>query len=390
MSRIAARVLSRTLTVDYGPLDDSFDRGWLDEMDDAGSGQVSVALDDADLSLVDFGRVVQFRLDGAAVFAALIETVERASVAQGEEAAQFAAIGGRGILAQWEDAVVYPEGGPGWSPTSEVRLFDFTSRYLDETAWTVPVVTPLETVGRPYPEGWPDPSAQWVWDRDSSVDGVPLGWVYFRKSFAVAADVNATLWVSADDQSEAFVDGVFIAGQEFVEGQSVAGSATLRLSAGTHVVAVRAKNLNELKATMALTIVGDDGATVLVRTDTSWLCLGYPPAPPGFTVGEVLILLLAEAQARSGAALPAWTTSFSASDDSDAVAWVADETFSFPVGRDMLTVLREVAERGHNVACSFASPLTLHAWRDGGRGSATAVAFDAAVDLTALTHSQEG
>lgn len=390
MSRITAEVLSSTLGVSYGPLTEGFARRWLDQLNDTGSGSVALNSDDPDVGLIDYGRVVRLAIDGTPRFALVIETIDRKSVDPAEEAGQSVEVSGRGLLALHEDALVYPERGVGWFPTSDVRLFDFTSRYLDTTGWTVPVATPLEVVNRPYPEGWPDPSALWIWDRDSSVDGVPVGWVYFRKTFTVAETQNATLWVSADDQSEAFVDGVPIAAQEFLTGQSVAGNATLRLSAGEHIVAVRAKNLNALKATMALTIVGDDGATVLVHTDLTWVCLGYPPAPPGFTVGKVLRHLHEEAQARAGVALAGWTRSFTDTADSDAVAWATDETFAFPVGRDYLTVLREMVERGHDVGASVTAPLTLHAWRDGGRGGASGVTFAAGSNLTALQHAGEG
>lgn len=384
MTRVTAHVLSRDLATNYGELDESFARSWLEELNDCGNGTVSLAADDPDVGLLDYGRVVRFSIDGTPRFAFVVEQIDRRAITAGEEADQSVQTSGRGLLALLADAVVYPERGAGWHPIGETRVFDWTSRYIDDTAWAAPVATNND--GWWLPEGWPDPSADWIWDRPAVVP-VPAGDVYFRKEFTVAQDVTATLWVTGDDEQEAWVDGVPIARKEANFDTPTAGVANLRLSAGTHIVAVRGVNLNPLLATMRLTIVAEGGTTPLVHSDTSWKCLGYPATPPGFTVGKMLRHLIDEAQARG--ALAGWVEQFTDAIDTDSAAWAADETFAFQVGTDYLSVVRQIAERGHDVA-SAPDSLLLRVWRDGGRGAASGVAFAGAVDLTELSHAGEG
>lgn len=375
-------------------LDESWERSWRHPLSDAGSGSVKLQNDDADMAACVLGNIVRFELAGAPVFAMVVERHDVAAIAAGEEADEATIVSGRGTMALWQQMVVYPEVALTTEPFWDNRRFDFTSALLSDAAWPAAIVTPTEVDGAGdciiscHPPNWPDPTAEHIWDRlAGSAVSVPVGTVFFRKSFSVAVDTPVELRAAADDAYEVYVDGVpIVADGPVYLGQSK--SSRFRLSAGTHLIAVRATNANALKASMVLTVmtIGADGnpGTVVVNSGADWKCLGYPASPPGFTPGYIIRRLLTEAQARG--VLTGMMTSFTDSADSAGALWPTTADVAFRVGLDGLAMLAQLAETYIETEMSPTS-LTLHAWVRGTKGAASAVALARGVNLMSLSHT---
>lgn len=350
----------------------SLRRGWQHPHNDVGSGHATLPYGDPAIALVDFDHVLRFFVDGVARFSALVATKKLSTVAPGEEASQTVELHGPGTLAVWDEAVVWPELGLDSARFSDVRLFNFANPSLVDTAWTAAVVTAASHFGGP--DGWPDATASWIWDQDSSVS-VPVGDVYFRKTFNAASAQNVDISAAADDAYELWLDGVRILEDGFDVGYlGQMKRIRVALDAGSHVLAARARN-GAVKAGLRVSVQTLDAAgapvATLVKTDATWKTLGYPADPPGFTVGRVIRLLLAEAQARG--ALTDVAVGFTDTLDSDGVAWTSTPDISLDVGRSYLAVLLQFAEAHCDIAMRAAS-LTLDAWVV--RGADTAVALE--------------
>jgi hypothetical protein len=238
----------------------------------------------------------------------------------------------RDRLALLEDAPTEPWFGIDALPYSPDLRFDYSAPPLDDSDWGTPV-----SLGRVWtadegtgggalaagaagksgltPEGHTDLDAEWWWDR--AVDGIvshPIGDTYWRKTFTLASDASYQFVWTADDHAELCLDG-------FAIGQTSAGAVTwttarntgkVRLTAGTHVVAIRASNDPYLERTdgsynpggVTLTAYrASESSDLLVpsniafRLGTSWRVRGYPASPPGFTVTHAARLLIEAAQA---------------------------------------------------------------------------------------------
>jgi hypothetical protein len=377
-------------------LADSFSRSWQEQLNDAGSGQLDVDLEDVVAADCTRDRIVRFDLDDAPVFAILIESLVRRSITQDEEVGQRLELAGRGTLAVLERMVVYPEAALGWEPSADERYFNFSSSDLYDALWD-PVVVTLDDSTDPAapnvfgdPVDWPDPAAQWIWDRDQSgaydpldpgaTPLAPAGDVYFRVYFTTAARTLVEARGACDDAFDAYIDGVRILTDGPVYG-GTSQSTRFGLSAGDHILAVKGTNANALKAGLRFTIMEilADGSygDVVVHSDADWICLGYPAGPPGLTPGAILLALVEEAQARG--ALLDLSVSFTADLDSAGDPWDVAPDVAFRVGLDGLSVVRQLTEAYVDVAMA-PDELRLDAWVHGQRGATTAVALHPPTD----------
>lgn len=386
-SRLVVRLAHRaTPTVPALELDEAFGRSWQDVHNGEGTGRVLLADDDPDLAAVAYFDVLRFELDGATRFAAVVERKARASIAAGEEVDEVTEVTGRGVAAVLEDGVVYPERGLDLYPFGDTRVFNFAAADLDDTGWAAPIETTIALYGR-NPVGWPDPAAVFLWDRPQLVDGDGLaGDMYFRHAFTAVAGMTAEVWIDADDEYDLWLDGLPLLSDRFTPDTSgTPEKARVSLSAGEHLIAVRVANLNNLKGGLILTVLelAADNTTVGVVTNTGstgWKGLAYPAAPPGFTPGAVIRLLIDEAQARG--ALAGVTTSFSDGADTSGAAWPITADLAFPVGADLLAVLKQLAET--YLDWHMTPNLRLDAWAE--RGSTSTAAFTAGTNITSLDH----
>ena len=389
-------------------LTDTFERSIQEVLNDAGSGTFSVLESHPDLAELTFGRLAMITDSIAATrFGVLIESQERVILEREGLQTRVVRISGRLLPALLEGAVVEPEGGAALHNKTDTRYFNFASPYLDDSGWASAVETPLhyeDPAGNPFgplpprnPQGWPDDTAMWIWDRDSGYNGVPPGTVWFRHSFTVGSPFSGGLWVAADDAFEVWLDGQPQFSEGFDTGYLGRGRMQpVSLSAGDHLLAVRAENLNSLKAGLLVSLVelDADGDVVSVITNSSdaWVQVGYTD-PPGFTAGEVLdILIYYEAQNGRGG-LAGLDTTFGASVTSDSESWPVVPEIALKVGDDYLTVLRQLvpAYIDFKVSLFDEDPtIYLEAYAAGSLGVASGVEYEAGISLAALRVDGEG
>jgi len=95
-------------------------REWLEELNAPGSGSFEIHdLDgklEADPTLLTYGNLVRFYLDGVLRAGFRIEAIDRIQAAANDDADRWLKVSGRGPLGILEDAVVYPSGGVGGAP----------------------------------------------------------------------------------------------------------------------------------------------------------------------------------------------------------------------------------------------------------------------------------
>lgn len=92
-----------------------------------------------------------------------------------------------------------------------------------------------------------------------------------------------------------------------------------------------------------------------------WRALAYPAAAPGMTAGQIIMILLVEAQARGE--LPGWGVTFSADLDSSGTPWPERvPQFTCRVGTTYAEVFRQLEEQGYIHWAVSGDSLTLNVW----------------------------
>lgn len=339
-------------------------REWTDQYNDVGGGQVQIAEDDPDLAATaamrepdgepKYDLILRMEIDGEDLFAFILEGRKNPPAPSGEHTDRVWTLTGRGVLAVLERAQVRPEGAIGFSSPSQ-RIFGFMSSVYDDSAWTsaVQIQRRDNTSGpivryRSYPKLWPDGAAYFIWSSapDGSGDS-PVGTSFFRKSFSVASDTSAAIFISIDNKGRVFLDSEVIF--DTLNDQSASWADLIRidriLAAGTHEIAIEAHNdvggSQNPGGVLCSILEIDDGvvtSTVILRTNNTWKALDYPATRPGLTPGAIGLAMLDEAQARG--ALSAVIPSFDASVDSHGTAWPSEIEIAFDV--PTTSVLRAV------------------------------------------------
>lgn len=349
-------------------LPNTFSRQFQDEYSGTGSASVTaLASDTASLS----ARVLRFKVGDVYAFTSRVEQKRWRTVAAGEEADQTVTITGRGILSEWDDAIVFPYGGINARPISDQRGFAWWSPELSTAGW--PTATTLYSgvtdqvrtvppIPDPWiaPAGWPandNSGADWIWSRYAA-GGTPAGISLFRSTFTSAAERIAVFY-TAQSRARLWIDGINIADWTSSPNQdsfTFAHRATPLLTAGTHTIAVEADTQpwtpaipNTSRGALLIAVYGGggvgatyDSSTRLLGSSSSWRCLDYPVRYPSPTPGLVLSTLLTEAQARG--ALTGWTLSCTNTTDSAGQPWGDTDPFVFRVGQTYLEGLRQMAD----------------------------------------------
>lgn len=384
-----------------GTLDDARSKQWQEVVNDAGSGSVLLQNDDPDLALATFARLLRFELDGQAVFTAAIENRNIVEISQAEEVDEATQVGGRGLLALWDDAVVYPEGGATGRPFSDQRIFNWTSADYYDGGWQdIKLGQKIGDVHRVDPGiavGFPDPHAHVIWAKGTGGAGAgnaPVGYAYFRKTLNVPTTGWYRLFLSADDGAEVIIDGVQIHAEARLWFHLETKAIDLFLTAGAHQLAVRGENLDNenpdpatnsawvLLSIMKVNENGTLGASICRTDNIGWKGVGYPPKPPGMNVGRVMMTLLAEAQARG--ALLGWTLAFDDVADSAGKPWTDEPELAFQCGMDCYSALLQIAESYVELDTAPAQ-LILYAY-SGGYGEAKSVSYTEGSSILSLTH----
>jgi hypothetical protein len=337
---------------------------FMPALSDTGSFSLQLQNTDPLLAAIDYGDFIQFDYDGTPRLTGIVENIDRVVRSEREEVAEVTTIHGRGHAAEWAKAVVYPPNRVQGHPFTTQRVFNFATKELPLTGWSVatevytqgtnpPVMSPNGWFG--YPIGWPDPSGKFMWSRVLAGNTQPAGSSFFARSISVLANATFSFYVAADDGFRLWVDGVLVA--EFEDGYTDEGFMypwrfVSPLNEGVHRIAIEGINAtmpvgattNQAGVVFAMFTLDENGNddTLHIRSDNNWVCKDYPAVAPGWTVGHMLRILLEEAQDEEECLL-GWTLSFTDTLDSAGVAWPVDQQYSYKVGTDLLTVLRQLA-----------------------------------------------
>jgi hypothetical protein len=349
----------------------------LEELKGVGGGDITISLHDpkvsADPTLIQPRNVLKISVAGKEV-GALVIGKKTSQVIDDTPDAEIYQISGEGLRTWFNGATVYPSGG--LKKTSfDTRAFNFASEqgeWYDPAQWVAPtnVVAWGDVVGSPWryaPAEWPDvPLAQWVWS-SNSISSAPAGDNFFRYEFDVAVAFQYSFFLAADDQYSVYIDGQLVAQSDpatsaFTEVERI----DTNLDVGHHVIGVRVTNNTAGPAAFiaALFYYGDPlvptSATLVTYTgkagDSNWKVAGYPNPVPGWSPGEIMRILLEEAETR-GVRFPLWLTpTFTDSEDSYGNEWERSLDWSFSVGDTLASVLDKLEEL---VCDAWIDPATL-------------------------------
>ena len=336
----------------------------LEEIKAFGGGSFKIAKSDKRLTAnptwIKSRNICKLRIDGVVTNAFFLDEKETVIVGAGEAAEQGYHIYGQGLKNWFDDAEVRPVGGI--KPLSQkTRYFNFAS--VDEGAWYVsgswtnPVnqgqvkVTPA---WGDRPEKWPDvaAAAQWIWVA-AYTSPAPFDPCYFRHTVNITTAGTHAVYSAVDDYFELYVDGQKLASSDpKTSSHYEASRIEVQLSTGNHVIAYMAKNTEGLAfngpAALAMALVrvaADKSETLISRSGTgTWKCMAYPAVAPGWSIGEILITLMNEANAR-GVVFPALLTkTFTTTTDSNGTAWADKLEWSFGIGESLASVIKKFEE----------------------------------------------
>lgn len=386
-------------------LESAWAKQWQDVLGDTGFAKLTIDNEDPDLATLNYGDIVQFLLLGTPRFLMLVEKKDRVSVDPSEEVALATTVSGRGALAILEDAVVYPDLYIETVPFADARIFNFSSLFAVDTDngyatnstgiydWGV------YTSAGPYtntPAGFPDATAHWLGPQaPSGVPDHPVGDWYVSSLLIGIDEGQYRLSVSADDSVDIYIDNVPLQKAEGVYGRLI--TIDLWLDSALHHLAFKVTNLPPphggpsglIWSLQEMNADGTVGAVVWHSHPSGSVndfYSAYPANPPGFTPGQVMDILLLEAQDTERGCFPLLTYDFDDAADSAGVAWAERIQPSFQVGADLLTVIKQLGETYFvpMMDPDLTGGLVLHAYQS--VAGASLAEFQPGVNITALQH----
>lgn len=375
-------------------------RSWRDELNEAGSGELTLQNDDPALpSFALPNSLVNFYLAGVLSFTLLLESFFATDIDQLEEAAETTVFKGRGHLALLDRILVYPGLGVGKKPIEEDRAFNWTARAYDDSTW-VPA-TLVTTVGDAktnwdggdpdvqWDPDFPDDTAEILWASDGTVSAAGVGDCYFRQFVTIPYDGTYALIAAMDNYGEVYPDGVLVVtpGQsESLEvGFKSRSQVTLEFTAGSHLIACKCTNAigvasnpaGQAWAIYEIDALGKLGSLIAHSEAASTVMVEYASEPPGMSPGQAIILAVAEGQARG--CLPDLAYSFDEVLDTNGDPWPIVADIATKVGTTLLQFLRELSGTYIDFAMAPGT-LTLDAYIRGGLGGTPGVNYHSPTD----------
>ncbi len=382
----------------------------LEEYVGSSGGFLTVHADDPQLAavpgLLADRNVVKVRVDGTPVAAFIIRERDTVVVDAGGDAGRTITVTGPSLDAWLTEALVYAESQTPYS--GDVRWFNFGSKtgaWFVPDEWGLPSVVRQLTAPEWYdaanpwkmaPANWPkveppDTPAAWVWASSDAWRGADPGDCYFRYEFTTPeGGRDYRLFLTADNAAQVVLDGQPLSYVNDAAAWQNAWSVNFSLAAGTHVLGIKVRNLGGpaglLADLYAVARAGTDTDQLFPVTRTGadgWTICAYPYREPGWTFGEVLTTLLAEASARGVTSIAALTgASFTASVDTAGQPW-AKRTLKARVGDTIAAVCAGQRDFGIRVHVD-PDTLAVHAWN--GRAAAKPAAMlDAPINVEALS-----
>lgn len=344
----------------------------LEELNKPGGGSFQLRKDDPILvetpDLLSEGKVIRVRVGGKDIALWEIQSVKDVLVGDNEESTLVKEYAGPSVYDWLSHAVVLPE--QGVSAMSDDRSFNYSNKqgsWYKSADWIaeVPAGVVWDKNG-PWGPGWPHSwpkglHAYWIWDRlQTKTSHPPAGEVYFRREFTTTSSDLYRIVATADDMAVILIDGVQVMAITEFNCERRTFTADVTIPAGNHVMAVKARQeaapngsgngpaglllamctINSDTDTAKLT----DTSRVLSTGDHGWLVNGYPPKPPGWTIGGVLKQLWTEACARGVDRLQDFTLDFTETTDSYGQPWA--DTFDpvYKVGTSLSEVFQQICD----------------------------------------------
>lgn len=353
----------------------------MEEVRGNGAGRFDISKFDPKLlkdpALLNDKNIVKFRAGGKIVNAFVIQNKDEETVGSGEDSDRIIKCSGEGLRTWFRDAILYPMTGTFQKESGDTRYFSFASeqgQWYNPAQWITPLnVEKWNSQGEhgAFPASWPDvPNAWWIWSTPASP--APLGTSYIRYEFDLASPATVAVFMAADDYAHAFMDAeLIIETSGYYETWQKTWSAEVELEAGHHIFAVKMEN-NQGPARLlaALRLYGDplnpSAATNISYTGLAgWKILPYPGTEPGWTSGEILLKLLQEAKDRNVTTMLPLVPTFTATTDSNGVAWNDVQPWEFTVGIEYREIIEKLEELGCDI---WIDPDTyqLHAVRNRG------------------------
>jgi hypothetical protein len=352
----------------------------LSELRGPGAGSFSISRHDekilADPTLLDYRNIVRIKLGDRYLGAFFIQHRDADILGEGGAAEEVWRVSGEGLKSWAGGAEVRPYRGLK-ETSKDTRFFNFAT---EAGSWYVPSEWPAATQvakwdpeNQPYwgtaPAQWPDaPNAYWIWDRPGS-SSMPKGHVFFRRTFNVSEAGSFAFFFAIDGYGDLYVDGELMMSLT-TAGWRETNRVDFDLATGPHVIGFRAYNVSGAAGFLgALFRVGDSesatAASLVFDTDSSWRVSGYPASDPGWSVGDVLLALFGEAQARGVDAYTFLAPTFTATHDSAGNLWSARIPWGFNIGASYSEIFSALEETICNI---YIDPLTLEvsAWNKRG------------------------
>ena len=409
-SRLVVKVEGTTLT-------EPFDVSWTDPLNNLGRGEFSLFSDDAQASLPSLGDVVTIDKDGVSkVFSFIVEQIRKVDVDSGEASGQIKTFAGRSLAAELERITVYPPFGlitstsgqtsgkkVSRSPWADDRLFGWPDpvrgALLSQTPTAADNVTLM--TGANQPVGWPDSYCYKV----GKAAGATTAYFVARISETDSTYGRVLVFVNASDECELYWNGVLIL-------QILASEAdptkthrvSLEVTPGQpQILSARVRKNTSANALFACA-VHEVGSTLnfLLRTrgpEQDWGMLTDPSYLPGITPGEIIDQILVEATARGVA--HGWTTSFTASEDSNGTPWPNIPIWPEQIGTSLTSVLDRLGSSwidwgvrpgdGRVLSAWIAAGVDLPGGGTGvGRGTASGITGAVGTNALELVHEVTG
>lgn len=401
-----------------------------EDLNQAGSGRLMLHVDSPDAwPVTSLDNLVVLKLDGTAVFEWRIARRRYAAVTQGEQAERWISVEGPGRLADWGWAVQYPtppgsryEGVPergalDWPPPDD-RAWNFASWNYDLAAveageeWVAcTALAQVTDTGSPWtghPGAFPDDDAWYIYP-GAGDDPQPPGRAYIRERFWLDGPTRVRLAAAADNYATVWLDEeIVLEADGFLESHE----ADLVLDEGEHLVAVELVNDPEPQGDTP-TAVAWSVIELLTNATTGEPELGYvicrswgtgggspaptqrqdppngiaqPPTTPGFTPGQMVVALDAEAREREVETFRWSSTDVTATLDSDGQAYAERLDLLLRHGMNYLQILEVIAEAACDVHMAVGGTLQLHDRRgtDRATGGVDDVTLEVGVTLREL------
>ena len=250
MSHLTCDVYDATNQTYLGTLSQVVSQEFVDEFNGPGAGTVTVPMFTTDADLLEKDRVVRVVYQGAVRYAWFVETRERTLAGSGNQYSLTAS--GRGLMAWFEDAVVYAQGGLADFLAPD-RPFNFASasgagwRTSGNYQAALGVSWRNDSTARAkLPVRWKDPAAQWIWrtDPETAVQRGTVNWFY--RDFTLTEPKRVKFYASCDNSMDVYLDGQLIMSSSDFDQEAASFTQmarfTIRLGIGEHTLAARVKN----------------------------------------------------------------------------------------------------------------------------------------------------